>query len=46
MQLKLAELILATIGARNHIAGIEEALDHVIEAAKAEVKDRAAQCDD
>jgi low affinity Fe/Cu permease len=39
--LKLDELILATKNARNHIAGIEEAPDVVIENAKIEIRQRA-----
>jgi low affinity Fe/Cu permease len=41
LQLKLDELIIATKNARNHLAGIEEATDHVLEAAKEEIKLRA-----
>jgi low affinity Fe/Cu permease len=41
LQLKLDELILATKNARNHIAGIEEAPDVVIENAKIEIRQRA-----
>ena len=41
LQLKLDELILATKNARNHIAGIEEAPDIVIENAKIEIRQRA-----
>jgi low affinity Fe/Cu permease len=41
LQLKLDELILATKGARNQIAGIEEAPDTEIEKAKGEVLARA-----
>ena len=41
LQLKLDELIIATKNARNEVAGIEEAADHVLEAAKVEMKDRA-----
>jgi low affinity Fe/Cu permease len=40
LQLKLDELIIATKNARNHLAGIEEATDHVLEAAKDELKKR------
>jgi low affinity Fe/Cu permease len=40
LQLKLDELILATKAARNEIAAIEEAPDHVLEAAKQDVLDR------
>jgi low affinity Fe/Cu permease len=40
LQLKLDELIIATKNARNEVAGIEEAADYVIEAAKAEIKRR------
>jgi low affinity Fe/Cu permease len=43
LQLKLDELIIATRNARNAVAGIEEAADHVLEAAKAEMKERADQ---
>jgi low affinity Fe/Cu permease len=38
LQLKLDELIIATKNARNHLAGIEEATDHVLEATKEELK--------
>jgi low affinity Fe/Cu permease len=41
LQLKLDELIVATENARNAVAGIEEAADHIIEAAKLDVKARA-----
>lgn len=41
LQLKLDELIIATKNARNEVAGIEEAADHVIEAAKSAIKDRS-----
>lgn len=41
LQLKLDELIIATKAARNVVAGIEEAADHVLEAAKVEMKERA-----
>ena len=41
LQLKLDELIIATKNARNEVAGIEEAADHVLEAAKVEMKGRA-----
>ena len=40
LQLKLDELILATKTARNEIAGIEEAADHVLEEAKQDLKQR------
>jgi low affinity Fe/Cu permease len=40
LQLKLDELILATQYARNKVAGIEEAPDQVIEAAKKEIMER------
>lgn len=40
LQLKLDELILATRNARNAVAGIEEAADHVLEAAKVEMRQR------
>jgi low affinity Fe/Cu permease len=45
LQLKLDELIIATRNARNEVAGIEEAADHVLEAAKIEMKDRAEKRD-
>ena len=41
LQLKLDELIIATKDARNAVAGIEEAADHEIEAAKLDMKRRA-----
>ena len=41
LQLKLDELIIATKNARNSLAGIEEAADDEIEAAKREIKARA-----
>jgi low affinity Fe/Cu permease len=41
LQLKLDELIIATKNARNEVAGIEEAADQVIEAAKSAIKDRS-----
>ena len=41
LQLKLDELIIATQNARNEVAGIEEAADHVLDAAKTEMKARA-----
>jgi low affinity Fe/Cu permease len=41
LQLKLDELIIATNNARNEVAGIEEAADHILEAAKIEMKQRA-----
>jgi low affinity Fe/Cu permease len=41
LQLKLDELIIATKNARNAVAGIEEASDEVLEAAKDEMKERA-----
>jgi low affinity Fe/Cu permease len=37
----LDELIVATKNARNEVAGIEEAADNVLKAAKVEMKDRA-----
>jgi len=40
LQLKLDELILATKTARNEVAGIEEAPDHVLEAAKQDILQR------
>jgi low affinity Fe/Cu permease len=40
LQLKLDELIIAAQNARNEIAGIEEAAEHVIETAKTEMKER------
>jgi low affinity Fe/Cu permease len=42
LQLKLDELIIATRNARNEVAGIEEAADHILEAAKAAMKERAS----
>ncbi len=42
LQLKLDELIIATKNARNEVAGIEEAADHILEAAKLEMKGRAS----
>jgi low affinity Fe/Cu permease len=45
LQLKLDELIIATRNARNEVAGIEEAADHILEAAKIEMKDRAEKRD-
>jgi low affinity Fe/Cu permease len=42
LQLKLDELIIATENARNAVAGIEEAADHVLEATRVEVKERAS----
>jgi low affinity Fe/Cu permease len=41
LQLKLDELILATKNARNGLAGIEEAPDHIIEATKQQMKARS-----
>jgi low affinity Fe/Cu permease len=41
LQLKLDELILATKTARNAVAGIEEAPDHVLEAAKQDILNRS-----
>jgi low affinity Fe/Cu permease len=41
LQLKLDELIIATKNARNEVAGIEEAAEHVIEATKTDMKRRA-----
>ena len=41
LQLKLDELIVATKAARNEVAGIEEAPDHVLEAAKQDVLKRS-----
>ena len=41
LQLKLDELIIATKNARNAVAGIEDAAEHVIEAAKLDMKQRA-----
>ena len=41
LQLKLDELILATKGASNRLAGIEQAADEEIEKAKIEVLERA-----
>jgi low affinity Fe/Cu permease len=41
LQLKLDELIIATKNARNEIAGIEEAAEHVIQTTKSEMKQRA-----
>ena len=42
LQLKLDELIIATKNARNNFAGIEEATDHDLEAARDEMKERAS----
>jgi low affinity Fe/Cu permease len=42
LQLKLDELIIATKNARNHVAGIEEATDNALEAARDEMKERAS----
>jgi low affinity Fe/Cu permease len=41
LQLKLDELIIATKNARNAVAGIEESADHILEAAKLEMKERS-----
>jgi low affinity Fe/Cu permease len=40
LQLKLDELIHATKNARNEVAGIEEAADHVLERAKEDMRKR------
>jgi low affinity Fe/Cu permease len=45
LQLKLDELIIATKNARNELAGIEEAADHILEAAKSTIKDRSKPID-
>lgn len=41
LQLKLDELIHATKNARNEVAGIEEAADHVLEEARQDMRERA-----
>ena len=41
LQIKLDELIIATENARNVIAGIEQAADHVIERTRLDIKARA-----
>ena len=45
LQLKLDELIIATKNARNELAGIEEAADHILEEAKSAIKDRSKPID-
>ncbi len=41
LQIKLDELILATKGASNHLAAIEEESEEILETAKKDIRDRA-----